>query len=97
MTTDSFIIIFSVSLLILTILMSVVGIYLIMVLIEARGTLKRVNSVIDEATSTVQKITATTGSLGGLMGGLATGVQVFKAFAGRLEEKRSTSRSKTKR
>ena len=89
--TESLAIIFAVVLLVLTIVMSAVGIYLIIVLIEVRGILRRINNLADEASDTVYKITANTGSLGGWMGGLTMGMQIFKAFMGKLDESKGTS------
>jgi uncharacterized membrane protein len=94
---ESLVIIFAVVLLILTIVMSAVGIYLIITLIEVRGTLRRVNNLVDDTLETVYKVTASTGNLGGWMSGLAMGMQVFKAFMGKLDDaKKLDSDSKTK-
>ena len=88
--TESLAIIFAVVLLVLTIIMGAVGIYLIIVLVEVRGTLRRVNDLIDDANDTVYKITANAGNLGGWMGGLTMGMQIIKAFMGKLDAPEKT-------
>ncbi|HEX7018133.1 MAG TPA: hypothetical protein VF209_04470 [Patescibacteria group bacterium] len=75
-------IIFSVVLIILAIIVSVVGIQLVMVLMEVRRTLKRVNEAIETAEAKFNAVVTPLQSLGGMASGLGAGMKVFEAFVG---------------
>lgn len=73
-------IIFAVVIIIITIILSVVGIQMIIVLAELRRTLKKVNTTLDEAENKFNQVLAPIQSLGGMASGLQTGFKVFETF-----------------
>lgn len=84
-------IVFSIVLIILTVVLSIVGFQMVIVLMELRRTLKKVNDTLDQAESKVNSLIAPLQNLGGLATGLQTGMQVFEAFTGWLNRKKESS------
>ena len=78
-------IIFSIVLIVLTGVMTVVGIQMILVLSELRKTMQKVNSTLDIAEAKLTAVTQPLQSLGGMASGLSTGFKVFEAFTGWLQ------------
>jgi uncharacterized protein YoxC len=79
---------FPVVLLILTLVMIVVGVYLVLVLMEARRTLRRLNHTLDIAEARLNAVVGPLQSLGGLANGMSTGLKVFETFVGWLQRDR---------
>jgi len=75
-------IVFSVVLVILAIVLSVVGFQIIMVLIEVKRTLKKVNDTLDMAENKFNAVVQPLQNLGGMASGLNTGFKVFESFVG---------------
>ncbi len=73
-------VIFLGSAVILTIVLTTVGVYLILTLKELRDTLKRVNVVIDGAENKFAALVQPLQNLGGIAAGVRTGIQVFETF-----------------
>lgn len=67
-------------LVILAVVMVVVGVQVIFVLFEVRKTLHRVNQTIDLVENRVNTVLQPFQSLGGMAGGLQTGLKVFETF-----------------
>lgn len=80
--------IFAVVLVIITIVLTVVGIQIIFVLNELRRTLHRVNEVLDSAEQKMNVVLQPLQSLGGLASGLTSGLKVFESFVGWLNRDR---------
>ncbi|OGJ38006.1 MAG: hypothetical protein A2383_02850 [Candidatus Pacebacteria bacterium RIFOXYB1_FULL_39_46] len=74
---------------ILTIILSIVGVQIILVLNEAKRTLHKINTTLDEAEAKINAIISPLQNLGGLAGGLQTGIKVFEAFTGWLTSKKN--------
>ncbi len=73
-------IIFTAVMLVLTIVLTVVGIQLILVLNEFKHTLRTINRVVEDADDKMNQVTQSLQSLGGIAAGLRTGVSVFETF-----------------
>ncbi|MFH2118728.1 MAG: hypothetical protein ABII10_03265 [Candidatus Paceibacterota bacterium] len=73
---------------ILTIILSIVGVQIILVLNEAKRTLHKVNSTLDEAEAKINAIISPLQNLGGLAGGLQAGVKAFEVFTSWLTSKK---------
>lgn len=73
-------------LLVLTIVLTIVGIQMILVLVELKRTLSRVNMVIDAAEDKISRIVNPLQSLGGAVTGIRTGLRVFEEFVGWLQK-----------
>lgn len=80
--------IFAVVLVIITVVLSVVGIQIIFVLNELRRTLHRVNDVLDSAEQKMNMMLQPLQNLGGLANGLSSGLKVFESFVGWLNRDR---------
>ena len=84
--------IFAATLVVLTIVLTVVGIQMLLVLLELRKTLRKVNETLDTADKKLASITAPLHNLVGIVANVGTGMKVFEAFLGWLqrhdEEKR---------
>lgn len=74
--------IFAGALVILTIVLSVVGIQMVLVLLELRKTLKRANDVIDTADSKLHALVQPLQKLAGMATNMNVGMKVFEAFVG---------------
>lgn len=78
-------IIFSVVLIILTVVVAVVGVQLFLVLLEIKRTLKKVNTTLDMAEEKFNAVVAPLQNLGGMASGLSAGFKVFESFVGWLQ------------
>ncbi len=65
---------------VLTVILSVVGVQIVRVLIEAKKTIAKINDTLDEAEAKINAIVSPLQNLGGLAGGLQAGVKVFESF-----------------
>ena len=72
---------------ILTVILSIVGVQVILVLTEVKKTLTKINATLDEAEAKINAIVSPLQNLGGLAGGLQTGIQVFETFTNWLRYK----------
>lgn len=81
--------IFAVSLIILTIMLTVVGLQLFLVLKTFRQTVQRINNITDEAESKIKRIAQPLQGLVGIAAGVKTGVKVFEGFVNYLNKKKS--------
>lgn len=79
-------IIFATVAVILTIVLSVVGIQIIMVLMEIKRILKKANDTIDQVESKFNAVIAPLENLGNIASGLKQGVKVFESFTGWLNK-----------
>lgn len=70
---------------VLAIILSVVGVQLMLVLMEVRRTLKKVNEAVDLAEMKLNAVVSPLQNLGGLASGLGAGFKVFEAFVGWLQ------------
>lgn len=82
-------IVFSVVLVIITIILSIVGVQMVMILSELRNTLKKVNATLDMAESKFNALVSPLQNLGGMAAGLQTGFKVFESFANWLNRKKN--------
>lgn len=73
-------------LLALTIVLTIVGIQMILVLIELKRTLSRVNMVIDAAEEKISNIINPLQTIGGAVSGVKTGLRVFEEFISWLQK-----------
>ncbi len=75
---------FTIVIIIVAIILVAVGIYLILVLHEARQSLKKVNHILDHAESVVDiidtKIAKPASSIGGILIAVKEGIDVLKSF-----------------
>jgi len=75
---------FTIIIIIVAIILVAVGIYLILVLHEARQSLKKVNHILDHAGSVIDiidtKIARPASSLGGILVAIKEGMEVLKSF-----------------
>ena len=84
-------IVFSVIVIILTIILSVVGIQLVLVLLEVKKTLSKFNAVLDTAEHRINAIVAPLQNLGGMASGMQAGFKVFESFVSWLQRNKDTS------
>ena len=77
---------------VLTIILSVVGVQIILVLTEAKRTLHKINTTLDEAEAKINAIVSPLQNLGGLANGLQTGVKVFESFTNWLTSRKNDSK-----
>ncbi len=84
-------IIFAITMVVITIVLAVVGVYLVMVLTEARRTLRKVNDTLDVMEEKVTAFTQPLMRLGGMTTGLATGFKVFETFVSWLQRHKPES------
>ena len=75
-------IIFMVMVGVLTIVLSVVGVHLALVLIQFRKTMQQLESVLHTTEDKVSELTLPLKQLGGAAVGLQTGMKVFELFVG---------------
>jgi uncharacterized protein YoxC len=83
-------IVFAVVMIILTVVLSVVGVQVIMVLNEVRRTLRKINTTLDTAEKRITAITQPLQNLGGVANGLNTGFKVFEGFVKWLNRDKDT-------
>jgi len=81
--------IFAGSLVILTIILTAVGIQLFLVLKTFRQTVQKVNNITDEAEAKIKKIAQPLQGLVGIAAGVKTGVKVFEGFVSYLNKKKN--------
>jgi hypothetical protein len=67
-------------LIVLSLVLTVVGVQLFMTLMEFKRTLKKVNEAVDVVENRLVSITASFQSLGGAVTGMRTGFKVFELF-----------------
>lgn len=67
---------------ILTVVLTVVGIHLTMVLIQFRKTMKQLESTLVVAEDKVSELTLPLKQLGGAAAGIQTGLKIFEMFVG---------------
>ncbi len=80
-------IIFAIVLVLLAIIVGVVGIQLLLVLIEVRKTLSRINSTIDVAETQLRALQVPISNISNTFSGLKAGYRVFESFLGFLNRK----------
>ena len=85
-------IIFSVVLIIITIVLSVVGVQLFFVLKDLRHTISKVNAAIDGAEAKFTALATPLQSLGGMASGVRAGIQVFETFTTWLNKDKSSKK-----
>lgn len=85
-------VIFAVVIIILTVVLSVVGVQIILVLNEVRRTLRRVNTTLDMAEQRINAVVAPLQNLGGVAQGLTTGFKVFEGFVKWLNKDKESSK-----
>lgn len=86
---DYMTIILTVCVTILTIILSVVGIYLIFVLMEFRRAIKNFNEMVDKTGEKFNALVKPLQELGGFAQGVSTGIKVFEAFVSWLQKTES--------
>lgn len=79
---------FAVILVTLTVILTVVGIQLILVLNSLRKALGKINAAFDEVEQKVKAVTEPLQNLAGIASGVQTGVKVFEGFVGFLDRKK---------
>ncbi|HEX9817759.1 MAG TPA: hypothetical protein VGA89_02610 [Patescibacteria group bacterium] len=77
---------------VLTIILSIVGVQIILVLSEAKRTLHKINATLDEAEAKINAIVSPLQNLGGLANGLQTGIKVFESFTGWLTSRKNDNK-----
>ena len=81
-------IIFVAVLVIITIILSVVGVQMVLILSELRHTLKKVNATLDQAEAKFSALLSPLQNIGGMAAGLQTGFKVFESFTSWLNRKK---------
>jgi len=79
--------IFAIVLIILAIVVGVVGIQLLLVLIEVKKTLSRINTTIDLAETHLRSLQVPFSNISNTFSGLKAGYKVFESFMGFLNRK----------
>jgi hypothetical protein len=82
-------IVFSVVVIVLSIILSIVGIQFVLILLEVRKTLMKANQTIDLIESRFNAIIQPLQNWGGLASGLGSGMKVFETFVGWLQRSKS--------
>lgn len=75
-------IVFSVVVILLAVVLSVVGVQIVLVLMEVKRTLKKVNTLIDDVEGKFNAVFQPFQNFGGMASGLGAGFKVFEAFVG---------------
>jgi hypothetical protein len=78
--------VFAIALVVLTIVLSVVGVQMVLVLLELKKTLKKVNDALETADEKITAIIAPLQKISGVASGLGSGMKVFEAFVGWLNK-----------
>lgn len=86
-------IIFAVTITVLTVVLAIVGIQLILVLVEFKRTLRKINFTLEQAESKLNHVIRPLQNLGGIASGLQTGVKVFEGFVGWLDKNKKNKES----
>lgn len=81
-------VLFAISLVLVTVVLTVVGVQLVQTLFEVKRTLARVNSLLDQAEDKFENVLSPLRNLGGMANGLQTGFRVFESFIGWLNRPR---------
>lgn len=77
--------VFAIALVILTVVLSVVGVQMVLVLLELKRTLKKVNGAIETTDEKVTALLQPLQKVAGVATGVGTGVKVFEAFVNWLQ------------
>ncbi len=78
--------VFSVVFVFLAVVLSVVGVQMVMVLMQLRQTLQRVNAALSTAEAKVASLTEPLKQFSGTVSGIKTGLKVFETFVGWLQK-----------
>jgi len=89
-------IVFSVVVIVLSIILSVVGIQFVLILLEVKKTLQKANQTIDLIENRFNAIVRPLQNWGGLATGLGSGLKVFETFVGWLQRSKSETRTDIK-
>ena len=84
--------IFAVVLIVITIVLTVVGVQLIFVLQELRKTIHKINVTIAGAEAKMTALMGPLHNLGGMASGVRTGMRVFETFVGWLNRDKSSKK-----
>jgi len=84
--------VFAIALVALTIVLSVVGVQMVLVLLELKKTLKKVNDALETADEKITAIIAPLQKISGVASGLGTGMKVFEAFVGWLNKDKDSKK-----
>lgn len=87
--------VFAIALVILTIVLTVVGVQMVLVLLELKRTLKKVNEAIETADDKISAIVQPLQKVAGVVAGVGTGMKVFEAFVGWLQRDKEVSKKKS--
>lgn len=85
--------IFAVVLVVLTTVLTVVGVQLVLVLLEVRKTLRKVNTTIDTVEAKVNAIAMPFQKLGDITTNLMSGFKIFESFVGFLNQDKSSRKN----
>ena len=85
--------VFTIALVALTIVLSVVGVQMVLVLLELKKTLKKVNDALETADEKITAIIAPLQKISGVASGLGAGMKVFEAFVGWLNKDKEVKAS----
>lgn len=83
--------VFSVVLVVLAIILSIVGFQVIMVLVEVKRTLKKANQAIEVAESKLNAVIQPLQKIGDMASGLKNGMKIFEAFTGWMNRNKTKS------
>ncbi len=88
---------FTIVIIIIAVILVAVGIYLVLVLHEARQSLKRVNHILDHFGSVIDiidtKIARPVSSLGGVLVAIKEGLEIIKSFKKNVSKERGSDES----
>jgi uncharacterized protein YoxC len=84
--------IFTVALVVLTIVLTIVGFQMVLVLLELKKTLRKVNEALETADKKIEAIVAPLQKMAGVATGLGTGIKVLEAFVGWLQRDKSQTK-----
>ena len=79
--------IFAVVLIVLGIVVGVVGVQLLLVLIEVKKTLSRINTTVDVVEAQFRSLQGPIGNISNTFSGLKAGYKIFESFVGFLNRK----------
>lgn len=86
--------VFAVALVVLTIVLAVVGVQMVLVLLEVKRTLQKVNQAIDTADEKISAIVEPLHKVATMASGLGTGMKVFEAFVSWLQRDKTDKNGK---